>query len=260
MTKSIGDHMRVLAGRVAIVTGAAQGLGAIFAVELAKAGAKVVVGDLSDTAATCAEIRRLGGEALGTSLDVTSAASVQKTVDEACSQFGGIDILVNNAAISGQLTLQSLTEISSEDWDRVMTVNVRGTFECIKAVAPVMKRKSYGKIINLSSGTAIKGSPGIAHYVASKGAVISLTRAAARELGGDGIRVNALAPGLTMSEAMRVNPSWTKEITANNIASRALKREAVPQDLVGTLLFLASSASDFVTGQTISADGGSVMN
>lgn len=263
MTKSLqvpsGDLSTPLAGKVAVVTGAAQGLGATFARALAKAGASVVVGDLSSTAATCAAIEGSGGRAMGASLDVTDGDSVSAILKAAADKFGGIDILVNNAAISGQLKLQHLTEITSAEWDRVLTVNVRGTFECIKAAAPIMKKRGYGKIINLSSGTAIKGSPGIAHYVASKGAIISLTRAAARELGGDGIRVNAIAPGLTMSEAMLKNPSWTSDIVANNIASRALKREAVPDDLVGALLFLASPASDFLTGQTLSVDGGSVM-
>ena len=260
MTKSIEQNAGPLAGKVAIVTGAAQGLGATFAIELAKAGARLVVGDLADPTATCAAIKNAGSESLGVSLDVTDPASVANMVSDACARFGGVDILINNAAISGQLRLQPLTSISSAEWDRVLGVNLRGPFECIKAVAPVMKQRGYGKIINLASGTAIKGSPGIAHYVASKGGVIALTRAAARELGGDGIRVNALAPGLTMSEAMLVNPSWTAEIVANNIASRALKREAVPQDIVGTMLFLASPASDFLTGQTLSVDGGSVMN
>lgn len=259
MTKSSDRHFGPLAGTVAIVTGAAQGLGAAFAVELAKAGARLVIGDVADVMATCATIENAGGEALGVSLDVTDAVSVENMIRDACAHFGGIDILVNNAAISGQLRLQSLTSISTSEWDRVLSVNLRGTFECIKAVTPIMRQRGYGKIINLASGTAIKGAPGIAHYVASKGGVIALTRAAARELGGDGIRVNALAPGLTMSEAMRVNPSWTGEIIATNIAGRALKREAVPQDLVGTMLFLASSASDFLTGQTLSVDGGSVM-
>ncbi|MFC5507782.1 SDR family NAD(P)-dependent oxidoreductase [Bosea massiliensis] len=250
----------VLAGKVAIVTGAAQGLGAGFALTLAKAGARVVVGDLSDVSVTCAAIADIGGESLGAWLDVTDPASVRGVVEAARARFGGVDILVNNAAISGQLQLTPLTELNSADWDRVMAVNVRGVFECIKAVAPLMQERGYGKIINLASGTAIKGSPGLAHYVASKGAVISLTRAAARELGAQGVRVNALAPGLTMSEAMIANQSWTREMVANNIASRALKREATPADLMGALLFLASPASDFITGQTLSADGGSVMN
>jgi NAD(P)-dependent dehydrogenase (short-subunit alcohol dehydrogenase family) len=253
-------RMISLAGKVAVVTGAAQGLGAEFAFALARAGAAVVVGDLASTQATCDTIHAAGGRAVSVTLDVTSPDSVAAMIDTAATAFDRIDILVNNAAISGSIQLGPFTAISSADWDRVMAVNVRGTFECIKAVAPVMKAQAYGKIINLSSGTAAKGTPGQMHYVASKGAVISMTRAAARELGEYGICVNALAPGLTMSHAMRSNPSWSSTTIANNIASRALKREAFPADLIGALLFLASPASDFVTGQTLSVDGGSVMN
>lgn len=249
-----------LTGRVAVVTGAAQGLGAEFAIALANAGAAVVVGDIAPTAKTCETIRSNGGKAVGMPLDVTSSSSVQAFVDRAISEFGQLDILINNAAISGAIKLGAFREVTSEDWDRVMTVNVRGTFECIKAAIPPMKSRGYGKIVNLSSGTAIKGSPGQPHYVASKGAIISLTRAAARELGEFGIRVNALAPGLTMSQRMKENPSWSSKMIASNIATRAIKREAVPADLLGAMLFLASPASDFVTGQTLSVDGGSAMN
>jgi NAD(P)-dependent dehydrogenase (short-subunit alcohol dehydrogenase family) len=251
---------KALAGKVAAVTGAAQGLGAAFALALAKEGADVIVGDVASTDATCAALRAAGGRAQGVTLDVTQPESVRQFAQAAIDAFGRIDILVNNAAISGAIQLKSLVDVSSEEWDRVMTVNVRGTFECTKAIAPLMKANGYGKIINLASGTAIKGSPGLPHYVASKGAIISLTRASAREFGVDGIRVNALAPGLTMSDGMKGNPSWSNDVIANNVASRALKREAVPQDLLGALIFLASPASDFVTGQTLSVDGGSVMN
>ena len=252
--------MRNLHGKVAIVTGAAQGLGAAFAVALANAGASVLVGDLASTEQTCDAIRSAGGKAKGGHLDVTSSISVEAFVGDALSSFGRLDIMVNNAALSGAIKLGALTDVSSEEWDRVMAVNARGTFECIKAAVRPMKQQGYGKIINLASGTAIKGSPGLPHYVASKGAIISLTRAAARELGELGICVNALAPGLTMSEGMKSNPSWSGAVQANNIASRAIKREAVPADLIGALLFLASPESDFVTGQTLSVDGGSVMN
>ncbi|MCA1452640.1 glucose 1-dehydrogenase [Bradyrhizobium sp. BRP22] len=251
---------KLLAGKVAVITGAAQGLGAAFALALAEEGAAVVVGDLASTADTCAAVAAVGGQARGVQLDVLEARSVQNMMAAAIESFGRLDILVNNAAISGTLQLKPLLEVSSEEWDRVMAVNVRGAFECIKAAVPLMKAAGYGKIINLSSGTAIKGSVGLPHYVASKGAIISLTRAAAREFGADGIRVNALAPGLTMSEAMKENPSWSGDVVANNIASRALKRQAVPDDLLGTLIFLASPMSDFMTGQTLSVDGGSVMN
>ena len=249
-----------LAGKVAVVTGAAQGLGAVFAIALAKEGAAVVMGDLSSVAETCEAIHAFGGQAEGAELDVTDGKSAAAIMSLATGKFGRLDILVNNAAISGSLSLKPLLEVSSAEWDLVMAVNARGPFECIKAAVPHMLRNGYGKIINLSSGTAIKGSPGIPHYVASKGAVIALTRAAAREFGTAGIRVNALAPGLTMSESMRQNMSWSEEAVASNIASRAIKREAVPEDLVGALIFLASPASDFITGQTLSADGGSVMN
>jgi NAD(P)-dependent dehydrogenase (short-subunit alcohol dehydrogenase family) len=248
-----------LAGKVAIVTGAGQGLGAVFATELAKAGASIVVGDVISTEETCHAIHSIHRNVASARLDVTDSRSVASMVELTATRFGRVDILINNAAISGTLKLQSLTDISSEDWERVMAVNVRGVFECIKAVVPYMRRTGYGKIVNLASGTAIKGSPGLAHYVASKGAVISLTRASARELGDFGIRVNAIAPGLTMSAGIQNNPSWNRDIIVGNIATRAIKREAYPEDLIGTLLFLASPASDFVTGQTLCVDGGSNM-
>jgi NAD(P)-dependent dehydrogenase (short-subunit alcohol dehydrogenase family) len=251
---------RRLAGRVAIVTGASQGLGASFALALAKAGAQVVVCDVADITVSCDAVRQCGAEAFGMRADVTDATSITRLVDEAIRVFGRVDILVNNAASSGQLGLKPIEEISSDEWDRVMAVNARGTFECIKAVLPSMRRNGYGKIINIASGTAIKGSPLLLHYVASKGAVIAITRATARELGGDGIRVNCIAPGLTMSESVRVHPDWNSNIRAANVATRAIPREAHPEDLLGALIFLASSESDFITGQTMSVDGGSVMN
>ncbi|SPP92890.1 SDR family NAD(P)-dependent oxidoreductase [Bradyrhizobium vignae] len=251
--------VKPLAGKVAIVTGAGQGLGATFATELARAGASIVIGDISSTEETYRAIESIRRNVAAVRLDVTDGRSVAAMVDVAIRQFGSVDILVNNAAISGILKLQPLTEISSDDWDRVLAVNTRGTFECIKAVVQPMKKAGYGKIINLASGTAIKGSPGLAHYVASKGAVISLTRAAARELGDFGIRVNAIAPGLTMSAGILNNASWNSDVVSRNVATRAIKREVYPEDLIGTLLFMASPASDFMTGQTICVDGGSVM-
>jgi NAD(P)-dependent dehydrogenase (short-subunit alcohol dehydrogenase family) len=160
----------------------------------------------------------------------------------------------------GSLALRPFEQIDSREFDAVMRVNVRGIFECSRAVAPLMRKQGYGKIINIASGTVFKGTPMLLHYVASKGAVVAMTRCLARELGGDGVRVNCLAPGLTMSESVHNNPAWTKNIIASNMASRALKREAVPEDMVGTLLFLCSAESDFITGQTIVVDGGSVMH
>jgi NAD(P)-dependent dehydrogenase (short-subunit alcohol dehydrogenase family) len=249
-----------LNGKVAIVTGGAQGLGASFAEALAAAGAKIVVGDLLPADAVAASINSAGGQCLAVKLDVCDPASVAACVAAAIEAHGHIDILVNNAGLFTNLPIQPFTEIASNAWDKVMAVNVRGTFECVKAVTPHMRAQGYGKIINIASGTAVKGTPGLLHYVASKGAVISMTRALARELGGDGIRVNSLSPGLTMSDNVRQNGSWTEQTIKNNIDSRAIKREAAPDDLIGTLIFLSSPASDFVTGQTLSVDGGSVMN
>jgi NAD(P)-dependent dehydrogenase (short-subunit alcohol dehydrogenase family) len=248
-----------LSGRVAIVTGAGQGLGATFARALAAEGAKVVVGDIISTDATCEAVKSSGGVAIGVHADVTDASSVARLINTAKAEYGSLDIVVNNAALSGQVEMTRLTEISTADWDRVMAVNTRGVFEVIKAAVPIMRDQRRGSIINISSGTAIKGSPGLLHYVASKGAVISITRAAARELGEYGIRVNCIAPGLTMSDGVRNNKSWDDAARAANVASRSLKRDAEPVDLVGAVIFLASSDSAFVTGQTLAVDGGSVM-
>lgn len=245
--------------QVAIVTGAAQGIGATYARALAEAGARVVVADVADTQITVDALQAKGYQAIGVHVDVTRADSVAAMVDATIRRFGRIDILVNNAALFADLTLKSFECIESDEWDRVMAVNVRGTFECAKAVAPVMREQGRGKIINIASGTVFKGTPMMLHYVTSKGAVVALTRSLARELGVDGIAVNVLAPGLVMTENVRKHPDWQGAVVANNIASRAVKREQEPQDLIGALLFLASADSDFMTGQTMVVDGGSVM-
>ena len=249
-----------LEGRVAIVTGAAQGIGAAYARGLAAAGAKICVSDVLDAKAVAQEINTAGGEAIAVHCDVTDAQSVQAMVAATLKAYGRIDILLNNAGIFATLALKPLTEIDSAEWDKVMAVNVRGIFECIKAVVPQMKQQKYGKIINIASGTVFKGVPMLLHYVASKGAVVAISRAVARELGDDGIRVNTLAPGLVMSEGVLKNPVWRGAVVSNNVASRAIKREALPEDLVGTAIYLSSADSDFVTGQVLVVDGGSVMH
>jgi NAD(P)-dependent dehydrogenase (short-subunit alcohol dehydrogenase family) len=255
--------MTNLAGKVAIVTGGARGIGAEFAQALAAAGAKVVVADVLDGSAVVARIAQAGGAAMYRHTDVTSAPSVAALVADTIDKFGTIDVLVNNAGIFANLAKKPFTEIDGAEWDAVMAVNVRGPFECAKAVAPVMIAKTgqpcRGKIVNVASGTVFKGFSGALHYVGSKGAVVAMTRCLARELGPHSICVNAIAPGLTMSAAVADNPEWGGAAGQATVASRALKREQVPADLVGTLLYLASDASDFVTGQTIVVDGGSVM-
>jgi NAD(P)-dependent dehydrogenase (short-subunit alcohol dehydrogenase family) len=190
--------------------------------------------------------------------DVTSSSAVAAMVKATVAAYGTVHGLVNNAAMFGSLKLQPFMDIESDEWDKVMAVNTRGVFECVKAVVPIMRNQKYGKIINIASGTLFKGTPHLLHYVASKGAVVAMTRVMARELGGDNILVNCIAPGLTLSPAVQASYSLA-EIEANK-ATRALKREEEPEDIIGALIFFASAESDFITGQTLLVDGGSVMH
>ena len=247
-------------GEVAIVTGGAQGIGAAYAKTLAAEGAKVAVCDVLDVNNTVNIIKQAGGEAIGMKTDVTDDKQLGELVSKTVSQWGRVDILVNNAAIFAQLKLQKFMEIPEEEWDRVLRVNVRGVFQCVKAVVPEMKKRKYGKIINIASGTVFKGTPLMLHYVTSKGAIVAMTRALARELGDDGIRVNTLAPGLTASEGMVRAGQFKGAFSEGNIASRCIKREEVPEDLQGAMLFLASKDSDFVSGQALVVDGGSFLH
>lgn len=249
-----------LQGKVAVVTGAAQGIGATYARALAEEGARVCISDVLDTAACVTAVKGTGGDAFGIKCDVTDADSVKAMVDAVVARWGRVDILVNNAGLFGNLLLKPFEEITSAEFDKVMSVNVRGSFECVKAVVPHMKKQRYGKIMNVASGTVFKGTPMLLHYVTSKGAVVAMTRSLARELGDSGIRVNAIAPGLVMSDNVVANPSWKAAVVDTNTASRAIKRKAEPDDMVGTLVFLCSPESDFITGQTIVVDGGSVMH
>ena len=245
--------------RTIIVTGAAQGIGAAYAKSLAAEGARVALCDVASPESCVQEIRAAGGRAIGAVCDVTDAGSVAGFVQQATHAFGPVAGLVNNAAVFASLTPKAFEDITSEEFDRVLRVNVRGTFECIRAVLPGMRAQGYGKIVNIASGTVFKGTPGLLHYTASKGAIIALTRVVAREAGPDGIRVNCLAPGFTLSEGI-ANASETETINRMTVASRCLARDQMPEDLTGTVGFLLSAESDFMTGQTVVVDGGSVMH
>ncbi len=249
-----------LDGRVAIVTGAAQGIGAAYARRFAEEGAKVAICDVKDCTNVVNTIAQSGGEALGLEVDVSDEAQVGELVARTVERFGRVDVMVPNAAIFAAIERRSFLDIGVEEWDRVMAVNVRGTFVCIKAVVPQMKEQGYGKIVNISSATVQAGVPWFLHYVSSKGAVDAMTRAAARELGDFGIRVNSIAPGFTMSEQIESQREALRFNIDMNLAGRAFKRDEMPEDLLGTMVFLASAESDFITGQTVLVDGGLVMH
>jgi NAD(P)-dependent dehydrogenase (short-subunit alcohol dehydrogenase family) len=252
--------MARLESKTAIVTGSAQGIGATYAEALAGEGARVVVVDIADPSPVIGTIERAGGQAIGIHADISDPDAVADMVRQSVSAFGQIDILVNNAAILSSLKMKPFEDITVEEWDALMRVNVRGTFQCAQAVVPDMRRRKYGKIINISSSVVMSGAPGFLHYVSAKGAVMAMTKALARELGDDNICVNTLAPGLVMSEAVERSPEWTPERRQRAINNRSIKRTQMPDDLVGALLFLASPDSDFVTGQTMVVDGGEVMH
>jgi 3-oxoacyl-[acyl-carrier protein] reductase len=251
-----------LENQVAIITGAGKGIGLHYAHGLVREGAAVVVAELDAAAAekAAASLTAEGGQALALPTDVSNETSVQAMVEKTLAAFGKIDILVNNAAMYAAVRFHRGPHdtIPVEDWDRVFAVNVRGTWLCCKHVTPHMKRQGYGKVINISSGTAAKGSVNMMHYAASKAAVDGITRSLARELSsGFNICVNAISPGSTESEV------WLGTATERQrqapLQSRFMQRAEVPEDLVGTLIFLASRDSDFITGQIIHVDGGSVL-
>ena len=246
-----------MSGKVAVVTGAAQGIGRTYAESLAREGAKVVVTDILDTTEAVAAIQSAGGEAIGVETDVTSDESLAAMVEAAESEFGSIEVLINNASIFANLTLKPFMQIANDEWDTVMRVNVRGPFQATKAVLPSMKKNGRGKIINISSGTALRGAPMFPHYVSSKGAIIAQTRALSRELADDNIHMNTIIVGLTESKGVKEH-GQLGAAKAPTLAMRAIKREMVPEDLIGTMLFLATEDSDFITGQSINVDGGAL--
>jgi NAD(P)-dependent dehydrogenase (short-subunit alcohol dehydrogenase family) len=250
--------MARLAGRTAIVTGGAKGIGRHYSQALAADGAEVMIADIADGSGVAAEIAAKYGRnsTAHITFDVSDEAQCKTLVERTIERFGKIDILVNNAALYAPLPTLKVTDIDVELWDRVMAVNIRGPFLMVKHVAPHMIARKYGKIINIGSGTAARGIPEFSHYVTSKGAVTSFTRAISRELGVHGICVNTLAPGYTLSDTGLTNTVHVEQSRAAAIQRRAIKRDEYPQDLLGTLIFLASPDSDFMTGQVLAVDGG----
>jgi 3-oxoacyl-[acyl-carrier protein] reductase len=241
---------------VAIVTGGGQGLGRAFSHALALAGNHVVVADLDEdrAGAVAAEIEAQGGSASTAIVDVADEQAVARMASEIDRRHGAPRALVNNAAIFSTLELKPFTEISAEEWRRVLDVNVSGTFLCCRAIVPLMARAGYGKVVNVSSATIWTGRPGYLHYVTSKAALIGLTRSLASEVGPSGVRVNAITPGSTETEIARATISRAdREAMAEHTA---LRRVQTPQDLVGAVVFLCGRESDFITGQTINVDGG----
>ena len=229
---------------VVIVTGAASGLGAVYCRELAAAGCTVVGADLAP----------VDDVDLAVEVDVTHRASTEELARQVVERFGRIDALVNNAAVYSTIVKKPFEEISDDEWDRVLAVNVKGAWLCARAVAPAMRRQGRGKIVNVSSTTVPTAPPGFAHYVASKAAIVGLTRALARELGADGICVNTLTPDYIAFD--RDYDNRQPEMAATLAAQRIFAREQTPEDMVGALLFLLGPGSDFVTGQNISVNGG----
>jgi NAD(P)-dependent dehydrogenase (short-subunit alcohol dehydrogenase family) len=252
-----------LKDKVAIITGAAQGIGASYAQGYAKEGAKIVIADIADGTAVVGEVEEAGGEAIFVKTDITIQDDCNAMAKAAMDRFGTIDILVNNAAVFGNLVQRSFMDIPTKEWMQVMAVNTCGPFHCIKAVFPFMKKKG-GKIINVGSAIVFEGVPGLPHYVASKGAIRALTPAMARELGEFNINVNTIAPGFTHTAA-GLNMDKNKQLTNSSLEDmqinmRCLKRKPLPEDLIGLAVFLASDESRNITGQLIVNDCGMNFN
>ena len=248
--------MARLDDKVAIVTGGARNIGAVYARALAAEGARVVVADVLDGAPAARAIEEAGGQAVSVEVDVSREDDTLRMTETAMDAFGRVDILVNNAAIYLSINRRPFYEISAEEWDRVTAVNIKGVFLCAKAVFPHMRDQGGGKIINISSNTVMAGTPDFLHYIASKSALVGMTRSMARELGTHGINVNAIAPGLVEHEGQTV----PGEISASRVRARSIQRRQTPEDLTGALLYLASPDSDFVTGQTLVVDGGDLLH
>jgi NAD(P)-dependent dehydrogenase (short-subunit alcohol dehydrogenase family) len=241
-----------LDGKVAIVTGAAQGIGNAIAQGLAAEGARIVVADLNRAEEAAAAF----DDGVGVTVDVSDEEQVARMVDKTSERCGRVDILVNNAGLYASLPMRPFTEIPVDEWRQVMDVNVLSMFLTCRAVVPKMREHGGGRIVNISSGTPFRGVPFLLHYVTSKGAIVALTRALARELGMDDILVNCVAPGFTMSEGVREHPEVVEALRDVSVSARTLQRDQQPEDVVGAVVFLCGPGASFITGQTMVIDGG----
>lgn len=250
-----------IAGRVAVITGAARGIGRAFAATLAAQGASVVIADSDGEAAakTARVLAGAGGRVISACVDIADTGAVSDLRDRVLDAFGAVDILVNNAAVMSSLERRPFWDIPAEEFDRVLQVNVGGSFRVSAALVPTMSRRGWGRIVNMSSATVLNGHPNYLHYVASKAALQGMTRSMARELAGTGITVNALLPGQIVT-GDGANAGQTPEAVARVLSRQFVQRSGRNEDLTGFLVWLASSASDFATGQSFVIDGGFAMN
>ena len=244
--------MSRLDGKVAVVTGAAQGIGRAIADGLAADGARIVVADLRGAEEAAAAYP----DGVGLTVDVADEDAVAAMVAETVRRCGSLDVLVNNAGLYASLEMRGFEAIPLEEWRRVMDVNVASMFLTCRAAVAAMRERGGGAIVNISSGTPFRGVPFLLHYVTSKGAIVAFTRALAKELGRDGVRVNCVAPGFTMSDGVKEHPEVVEQLRDVSVAARTIQRDQVPEDVVGAVTYLASPAASFVTGQTIVIDGG----
>ena len=244
--------MSALDGKVAVVTGGAQGIGRAIAGRLAADGARIVIADLKGADAAAADF----ADGVGLTVDVSSEDDVARMASETVERCGRIDVLVNNAGLYASLPMRPFEQIPVDEWRQVMDINVLSMFLTCRAVVPQMREQGAGRIVNISSGTPFRGVPFVLHYVTSKGAIVALTRALAKELGGDEILVNCVAPGFTMSAGVQEHPEVIEALREVSISGRTIKRDMVPEDIVGAVAFFCGPESTFLTGQTMVIDGG----
>ncbi len=244
--------MGQLDGKVALVTGGAQGIGLAIAGGLAAEGARIVIADLRGAEAAAEAFP----DGVGLTADVADEIAVEQLVADAVVQCGSIDVLVNNAGLYASLEMRAFTEIPLAEWRQVMDVNVASMFLMSRAVVPVMQRNGGGRIVNISSGTPFRGVPFLLHYVTSKGAIVAFTRALAKEVGKHDVLVNCVAPGFTMSAGVEAHPEVVEKLRDVSVSARTLQRDQVPEDVVGAVVYFSGPGSTFVTGQTIVIDGG----